>query len=169
VRNFAATHTLSLHEVNLERHKELRPTISSNNPHKILQEFQLVVNQGNINSPNSLLFIDEIQSIPDALEALRYLAEAYPELPIVAAGSLLEFTLSDHDYSMPVGRVEYFFMGPLVFEEFLLAAGENALLDYTKHFRMGRAEFSELAHHKLLDLYRLFCVVGGMPEAVDVY
>jgi predicted AAA+ superfamily ATPase len=169
VREFAAAHALTLHEVNLERHKELRPAINSNDPEKILQEFQLVVNRGSISSPGSILFIDEIQSIPEALEALRYLAERYPDLPIVAAGSLLEFTLADHEYSMPVGRIEYLFMGPLVFEEFILAAGEDALLEYMNHFQMGKGEFSELAHTKLLDLYRLFCVVGGMPEAVDIY
>jgi len=160
---------LTLHEVNLEKHKELKSVLASNNAEKIFREFQIVIGRGNIDTPGALLFIDEIQAIPEALEALRYITEGAPGLPIIAAGSLLEFSLSDHEYSMPVGRVEYMFMGPLVFEEFLIAAGETVLFDYLKNFRMSDGVFSAVAHDRLLDYYRLFLLIGGMPEAADVY
>jgi predicted AAA+ superfamily ATPase len=169
VREFCAAENLKLHEINLEQHRDLKAALASNNGMRILQEFQLIVNHGNINILGSLLFIDEIQAIPQALEALRYIQEAAPSLPIIAAGSLLEFTLSDHDYSMPVGRIEYLFMGPLTFEEFVQAAGEVSLLNYLRTYRLSDGVFSNIAHDKLIEFYRIFCTVGGMPEAADVF
>ena len=76
----------------------------------------------------SLLFFDEIQAVPEAIPALRYFYEEMKQLPVVAAGSLLEFALSDHRFSMPVGRVEYLHMGPMTFTEFLEALDETKLL-----------------------------------------
>ncbi len=168
VQFFAAQQNLTLHEVNLEKHKKLQTAIKTNNGALILQEFQLICRKGAIAAPNSLLFIDEIQAIPEMLEALRYLQEENPTLPIIAAGSLLEFTLADHEYSMPVGRIEYLFMGPLRFDEFLRANGENLLTDYLQSYQYD-TPFSEIAHDQLIQWLRVFYMVGGMPEAVQSY
>ena len=78
-------------------------------------------------SEDSLLFLDEIQAVPEAIPALRYFYEDLKQIPVLAAGSLLEFALSDHQFSMPVGRVEYLHMGPMTFTEFLGALDENKL------------------------------------------
>ncbi len=69
--------------------------------------------------PGSILFLDEIQATPYALQALRYFYEELPGLPVISAGSLLEFVLSKHNFSMPVGRIEYIHLGPMTFEEYL--------------------------------------------------
>jgi len=74
------------------------------------------------------LFIDEIQGIPKLLQCLRYFYEEMPRLPVIAAGSLLEFALQDHSFPMPVGRIEYFHVGPVSWEEFLEAHNESQLL-----------------------------------------
>jgi len=102
------------------------------------------------------------------LAALRYFYEEKPALPVVAAGSLLELALNTQDYSMPVGRIEYFHLGPLFFSEYLTAQGESRLVDYLEQF--GNPDgFSSTAHEQLLFHLRNFMLVGGMPEAVQTY
>jgi len=85
---------------------------------KILTELESLPKIPGITA-NTLLFLDEIQGVESVLPALRYFYEDRPELSVIAAGSLLEFLLLDHKFSMPVGRIEYLHMGPLVFSEFL--------------------------------------------------
>ena len=68
-----------------------------------------------------ILFLDELQTAPEVLAKLRWFAEEMPELPVIAAGSLLEFALRDFEYSMPVGRVSFAFVEPMSFPEFLEA------------------------------------------------
>lgn len=169
VRDFAAHNNHTLHEVNLEEHRELAPVFQTNNAARIFQELQFVIGKGSVTKPSSILFLDEIQAIPHALEALRYLAEHAPSLPIVCAGSLLEFALGEKNFSMPVGRIEYLFMGPVSFEEFLLASQEQELLEYLRKYSLHDGNFSCIAHEKLIHLYRIFCVVGGMPEVSHCY
>jgi predicted AAA+ superfamily ATPase len=112
----------------------------------------------------TLLFLDEIQSCPEAISLLRFFYEKIPDLHVIAAGSLLEFALSELS-SFGVGRVRSVFMYPLSFDEFLNATGEQAILKY-----LEKADFkhtlSEPIHSKLLLLHKKFMIVGGMPEAV---
>jgi len=114
VRQFAKDQKLRLHEVNLELHKHLRPAITSLSVAAFLNEVQLTCKNGAPLGDDSLLFIDEIQEIPEALTLLRYLYEEKPDLAVIAAGSLLEFALASEDrsFSMLVGRIEYAFLGP---------------------------------------------------------
>lgn len=69
----------------------------------------------------TLLFLDEIQESPAAIQMLRYFYEEFPDLNVIAAGSLLEFTMKKSKKSFPVGRVEYLYMHPLNFIEYLKA------------------------------------------------
>lgn len=165
VQQFAKANDLTLHEVNLERHLTLTDVFKSQNTGRILRELEYICQQGLIDREGSLLFLDEIQSIPIAMQSLRYLYEDFPHLPVIAAGSLLEFTLSKHSFSMPVGRIEYLHLNPMSFEETLEASGEESLLKLLRNFQKSE-DFPRSAHDRLLELQRTFLLVGGMPEAV---
>jgi len=116
----------------------------------------------------TLLFLDEIQASPEVFARLRYFHEQMPELHVVATGSLLEFVLEDHDFSMPVGRIEYMHLGPLKFSEYLKAIGDQALGDLSKTYTPGD-EFPLGIHRRLLDRLREFLVVGGMPASIRTF
>ena len=111
----------------------------------------------------TLLFIDEIQSSPEAVAVLRYFYEELPHIYVVAAGSLLE-SLLDRHISFPVGRVEYLRMHPLTFEEFLGATGETQAAEM-----LNRIPLPSFAHDKLLKLFHRYTLIGGMPEIVQRY
>ena len=116
----------------------------------------------------TLLFLDEIQAAPEVFAALRYFHEEMPELHIIAAGSLLEFVLQEHSFSMPVGRIEYMHLGPMTFEEFLVASGREKLQQWLTSYALEDS-VPEGLHRELLTLIRQYCVVGGMPEAVAAF
>lgn len=166
VRNFARDNNLNLIEVNLEKHVELEPIFEKLDIQNIIREIEGLTGK-NILRSDSLLFLDEIQATPRALQALRYFYEEYPQLPVIAAGSLLEFVLSKHNFSMPVGRIEYLYLGPMTFEEFLLEKDKN-LLDYIHNFDMI-TPIPQTVHKRLLENQREFLFTGGMPEAILRY
>lgn len=109
---------------------------------------------------DTLLFIDEIQELPKAIHSLRYFFEEVPDLNVIAAGSLLEFALKDIK-SFPVGRIEYLYLYPLNFQEYLEAVQHNAALEQLKTIPL-----KPLAHTVLLDLFHRYAIIGGMPEIV---
>lgn len=112
----------------------------------------------------TLLFIDEIQTSKEAIMSLRYFKEDYPELHVIAAGSLLEFTLEELP-SFAVGRIRSLYMYPFSFDEFLMAQGLDLTIDLKK--QATREEPLPLvAHTNLVDQLRSFYLVGGMPAAV---
>lgn len=167
VELFAKQNQQTLRNLNLERHPELSDLFSGKNPEEIIQQIEFLPKMGKI-SKDTLLFLDEIQAVPEAIAALRYFYEDKPELPVICAGSLLEFALADHSFSMPVGRIQYLHMGPMTFSEFLLAVEEEHLHDFISRYEMGH-EIGEVVHQRLLDLLRSYYYVGGMPEAVAVF
>jgi predicted AAA+ superfamily ATPase len=114
----------------------------------------------------TLLFFDEIQECPRALLALRYFYEQLPDLCVVAAGSLLEFVLGD--ISFPVGRVQFEWLRPMGFEEFLIAAGHKRLVENLPDLSM-KEPVPPMIHAKLLDQLHYYFFVGGMPEAVSAF
>ena len=166
VRQFAAERGLTLCEIDLERHRDLRGVFVTMDAARICEELSVLAGQA-VDAPGCLLFLDEIQAVPEAIAALRYLREERPELPVVAAGSLLEFTLGKARISMPVGRITYLFLGPLSFPEFV-GAVEPGLRDWLERFAES-GNLPAAAHAKLLHRARQFCYVGGMPEAVAAY
>ena len=111
----------------------------------------------------TLLFIDEIQNSTYAVTLLRYFYEEFPDLYVIAAGSLLE-SLIDAKLSFPVGRVEYLAVRPLTFLEFLNAMGE--LKSYELIYNL---EFPDYAHDKLIELFKRYTTIGGMPEVIANY
>ncbi len=157
----------NLFNVNLERYPELSHVFSSKDPEQILQQIEALPRMNRI-SHDMLLFLDEIQAVPEAIPALRYFYEDRPALPIISAGSLLEFVLSEHQFSMPVGRIQYLHIGPMTFTEFLAALGEDKLYDFVTRYELNQ-EIGSVRHHRLLQLLRSYYFVGGMPEAVAVF
>lgn len=167
VRLFARENGLVLTEVDLEVHTALEAAFKSKDPNKIVNEIESLPEAIPLGE-KSLLFLDELQAQPDAIPALRYFHEQMNALPVVSAGSLLEFVLSDHDFSMPVGRVQYLHMGPMTFTEFLDALGERKLKSVIESYTFGQ-DIGTIAHTRLLELLRTYYFVGGMPEAVAAF
>ena len=157
--------------VNLERYPQLADAFASNDPGAILNVIEAA--SGQARSEHTVLFLDEIQAAPNAFVSLRYFLEEMPELPIVAAGSLMDFMLSDHGFSMPVGRIDYLDLGAMTFTEFLRALGEDRLVLEIESFEWTSGDappvLHPVVHQRLLELVRLYQFVGGMPEAVKVY
>ena len=115
----------------------------------------------------TLLFLDEIQACPEAIMALRFFKEDYPELHVIAAGSLLEFALQ----SLPtfgVGRIHSVFMYPMTFDEFLVAMDMGGLLAMRRE-ATATHPLDVPFHNKLVNLFRTYLMVGGMPEAVATW
>jgi len=114
-------------EVNLERRPESAACFTDNDPQAVLQRLEVQLGQRIPADGSALLFLDEIQAVPEVLAKLRWFAEEMPQLPVIAAGSLLDFALAEHRFSMPVGRISYLHLEPMGFLEFCHACGEEPL------------------------------------------
>ncbi|MBP9726995.1 MAG: ATP-binding protein [Gammaproteobacteria bacterium] len=165
VRHLADIENKQLVELNFEREPRLISLFASNDPVQVLkniaQHLGISLVTGQV-----LLFLDEIQRFPELLAKLRWFAEEMPELAVIAAGSLLDFALEEHTFSMPVGRVSYLYIEPLSFEEFLLALHQEALVGFLEQYRIGDV-IPDIIHHQLLDYVREYTFVGGLPAAVE--
>jgi len=151
-------------EVNLEKQPDLKLLFPKNidvkkTCEKISGTLAIPIIPG-----ETLLFIDEIQVCQEAIMALRYFKEDYPELHVIAAGSLLEFTLEELP-SFGVGRIRSIYMYPFSFDEFLMAQGLDMIVDFKKMANSDEP-LTELAHKDLIEQLRTFYLVGGMPAAV---
>jgi len=167
VREYARQTALDLLEVNFEKEPDAVELIRKDSIRKTLELLSLQYRK-KIEPEKTLLFFDEIQAAPETLSVLRYFYEERPEIRIIAAGSLLEFVFRDHSFSMPVGRVEYMHLGPMTFEEFLLAIEEKSLIEFLSRYQIGEA-IPSLLHRSLMDKVRIFSLVGGMPEAIKTF
>lgn len=154
-------------EINLERWSDARSIFESvSDVHEIAE--RLAVLSGIPVVPGeTLLFIDEIQTSPDAIRMLRYFKEDYPELHVVAAGSLLEFALANLS-SFGVGRITSLFMHPFSFREFLFALGRIAWIEAIEKAAIDTPLFDAL-HGELVETFRTFMLVGGMPASVAMW
>ena len=171
VQQFARHKGLSLLSVNFERNPEYRKAFSVKDPVQILATLEILTSK-TVNAKTSLVFFDEIQVAPEAIVALRYFYEEKPDIPVLAAGSLLEFSLAKADFSMPVGRIEYLHMGPMTFSDFLIALGETSLASYLSNLtweEIEKAALPAVIHEKGMALFQQYCLVGGMPEAVACF
>jgi len=166
VHEFAKNNGLVLNEINLEQHLYLDKIFKSLDLDIIIRELDALVGR-NINASDAVLFLDEIQATPHAIAALRYFYENRPDLPVISAGSLLEFALAALHFSMPVGRIEYYHLSPMTFSEFLTAV-EPGLSSYLSEFQINQT-IPETAHKKLIKRQREYLFVGGMPEAVNAF
>lgn len=167
VRDFAKQEFDTFAEINLDEDLSVVPYFDNADPLETLRLLELHFERA-LEPGKTLLFLDEIQAAPQLLAKLRYFYEKLPGLHVIAAGSLLDFTLEEHDFSMPVGRIEYLHLGPMKFSEFLLATGHEKLSAFIHAFKIGDVIPAPL-HDKLSALLLSYIVVGGMPESVAAF
>lgn len=151
-------------EVNLEKRQELKSLFEESSDVKDLSQKLGILFKQPIIPGKTLLFLDEIQSCAAAIKSLWFFKEDFPELHVVAAGSLLEFALKDIS-SFGVGRVRSIFMYPLSFDEFLIAQDKADWVKAKKDASPEHPLFFAL-HTELAQQYRIFLMVGGMPASV---
>lgn len=165
VRHLASKLNLDLLQLNFERDSKLKAPFKDNDPEKTILQLESFFNK-DIEPKQTLLFLDEIQAAPELLSKLRWFAEEKPELAIIATGSLLDFALEDHKFSMPVGRINYMYLEPMSFEEFLLAQNQNKLHEFLSNFEL-KDKIPEIIHDRLWQFLREYIFIGGMPSAVN--
>lgn len=154
-------------EINFEENREASVFFSSSlNPRNIVDQLSQYTGQS-IVPGKTLLFFDEIQACPDALRSLRFFYEKMPNLAVAAAGSLLEFAISEIP-SFGVGRISSMFMYPVSFFEFLDAT-ENQPLRTAIQNADFKNPLSEPLHNKAMKLLRTYMILGGLPEIVENY
>lgn len=164
VRQLAKVTNKNLIELNFEKQPSYATLFTSNDVQEILLTLSTLSNQ-KIDPENSLLFLDEIQAAPHLLSKLRWFAEDLPKLPVIAAGSLLEFVLAEHSFSMPVGRISYVYLEPLSFEEFLVNQ-KKSLYDYLLKYSFNN-EIPMTIHEQLSMYFKKYLLIGGLPAVVS--
>jgi len=162
VRDFSMTYKHSIH-LNLEKKEDSRYFEQADDVHAILESLLISNNIVSKDLDNTLLFLDEVQEVPKAIQLLRYFYEEVPHLHVIAAGSLLEFALKEVK-SFPVGRVEFMYLHPFNFREYLNAMGHNIALGALQDIPI-----KPTAHNTLLNLFKQYAIIGGMPEIVDAH
>lgn len=166
VRQFAETRKLDLIEINFEFQPEAMSLFESYDVVKIKNLIKLTY--GKSLGLQSVLFLDELQAAPSMFKVLRFLYEVKVDFAIIAAGSLLEFTFSETEMSVPVGRLEYHFLGPVNFKEFLNAKNENDLIAFIESFH-AKDIIPPPVHNKISNLFQEYLSIGGMPEVVHSF
>ncbi|MEE8060149.1 MAG: AAA family ATPase [Pseudomonadales bacterium] len=168
---------LELIELNMEDSQEFPPLLPQNDPHKVFQAIALSKQLSDINPDKHLFFFDEAQACSALIPFLRYCFERAPEYRVILTGSLLEFVLEADKHflsttaegsSFPVGRVEFLYLGPMTFEEYLSGTNNEAAVELLQQVSVEKP-FNEAIHNTLLKHLRNYLIVGGMPEAINAY
>lgn len=135
-------------------------------PLKLIKLMEMMTGKA-ISPDTTLIIFDEIQECNEALNSLKYFCEDAPEYAVVCAGSLLGVALNRSGASFPVGKVDFMTLHPVSFEEYLLASDEK--LYHAYQMIDSVMTVPEMIHQQLIDAYKAYLVLGGMPEAVSVY
>lgn len=167
IETFGHNHFEQCIVINFELSPEFISCFQSLDPNKIIQSITLLLKQ-DITPGQTLLFLDEIQLCPQAIQALRYFKEKMPALHVIGAGSFLEFVINDAHYQEPVGRVQSLYMKPCSFKEYLQATGDNRLTEFLANITLNDT-IDDAIHQALLARCKEYCVLGGMPEVLDFY
>ena len=167
VNEFGRREFDSLVTLNFERNPEYREIFNSLEPRNILEKITLFTGK-RIEPGKTLIFFDEVQDCASAIMALRYFYEEMRLLHIIAAGSLVEFTLESENFRMPVGRIQYVYLFPMTFAEFIEATGEKKLRNYI-YDHQKLETLPESLHVKLNEYIRKYFILGGMPAVVQEY
>lgn len=165
MKEFGSTQYTQTIYINFEKTKQLKSLFEEDfDIRRIILALQIESGK-TIHADNTLLIFDEIQSVPEAITALKYFCEDAPQYHIIAAGSLLGVSLHS-GFSFPVGKVEFLDLHPLNFLEFLAATGEDSLVQLlnTRDWKLITTFKS-----KYIQRLRQYYYVGGMPEAVSKF
>lgn len=167
VEAFGKSHFEQVCTLNFEQRPELKRCFETLLPQDILRSAEILCNT-TIEPGKTLLFLDEIQECPQAILALRYFKEQLPQLHVIGAGSLLEFALHSKNFRMPVGRVEFMYLTPLSFKEYLIAKNADSAVE-----AIETADFKHplpaAIHTHLLKTAQEYAVLGGMPAVVNTF
>ncbi len=166
VKDFAYNYYEDLAYFNFDHDEDLKNLFkNTKEPKRILE--QLVFISGRAIKPGStLIFFDEVQECPDALNSLKYFQEEANEYHVIAAGSLLGIRLSHT--SFPVGKVDYLDLKPMSFSEFLIADSEEKLVDYMKSIKTIE-KLPDIFFNRLNEKLKAYFIIGGMPEVVKAW
>lgn len=162
IEEFSKTYKHSI-TLNLEHAKDKRYFTEFDNVQTITEALCISHNIQTTEKKDTLLFIDEIQELPLAINMLRYFYEKEPDLHVIAAGSLLEQAIKKIK-SFPVGRVNMLYLHPMNFLEFLQALGKYKLIEELHNLPIRKE-----AHQTLLEHFNRYAIIGGMPEVVNRY
>lgn len=167
VEKFGQNHFQNLVNINFELQPEFCQCFENLDPVNITNLISSIAGQP-ILPGETLLFLDEIQECLNAIASLRYFKEKMPNLHVIGAGSLLEFVLNDENFRMPVGRVQYLYLKPISFKEYLVASGNEQLVICLEQATVNKG-VQQPIHKKLLSLLREYLVLGGMPAVIKEY
>lgn len=153
---------------NFEKDDGLADFFKDLTPEKIIRKLSLYKRK-EIFQENTLIIFDEIQACPEAITSLKYFNEEANGYHIIALGSLLGVSVNRGNFSFPVGKVQFMTLYPLDFEEYLMARGEQGLIELIRECYERNTPLDSAFHERALEYYKEYLFVGGMPEAVEEY
>lgn len=151
--------------VNFDTNPEIKLDFAkTKDPKRLVHMLEITFGQ-TIKPNETLIILDEIQECNDALNSLKYFCESAPEYAVACAGSLLGVALNRQGASFPVGKVDFITMYPLSFSEYLSALHPDLYLPFSTIYT--DEVMPEMIHSQLIDAFKLYLAIGGMPEAVS--
>lgn len=164
IKTFSDKYYKNIVTIDFEKERELHAFFEKSLDPLVIKQSIEIIKKTKIEPEKTLLFFDEIQSCPRAITALRYFYEEMNEIHVIAAGSLLEFALSE--ISFPVGRVQFLNMYPMTFAEYLMATENGTALEI---INSEPKALPEQIHDSILSELRTYFLIGGMPESMQVF
>ena len=166
ILEFGRTYYENVAYFNFETNPKLNATFEENiSPEYLIPILSHIAGQ-TIVREKTLIVFDEVQLCERALTSLKYFCEDAPDYHIIVAGSLLGVAVNREKFSFPVGKVDMKTLYPMDMEEFLLALGEEKLVEQIKQSFQTDTPMPSALHDAAMQLYRQYLVVGGMPECV---
>ena len=166
ILEFGRKHYDNVAYFNFQTNETLAATFAENISPAYLLPILSHISGQTITRGNTLIVFDELQLCERAVTSLKYFCEEAPEYHVIAAGSLLGVAVNRENYAFPVGKVDRYTMYPMDMEEFLLACGEEDLVDRIHACFNENAPMPAALHEAALKRYRQYLAVGGMPEVV---
>ena len=157
----------NFHYVDLRENRSVHSIFQkTSNPAEIIKTLQFSL-KANINPQTDLLILDEIQECPGAITSLKYFEQDMKDLAIISAGSHLGMTKNEE--SFPVGKVNFLYMFPMTYSEFVMEIDIDAYQEYD-NFKIGNPYvIPDVIHERLLELFRYYLITGGLPEVVEIF
>ena len=166
LREFSRSHYKVVHEINFQSTPSVHKAFAGElDAARIIRDLELILGKPISMNGDETLFFDEIQDCPRALTSLKYFCDKMPNLPIMAAGSLLGINLAPTPF--PVGCVDILYMSPMSFAEVLAAQPNARLYEAYAAVMCRQTSLSEVAHDQLWDAFKNYLCTGGLPEVVD--